>query len=218
MSTSTILQPLKLHALYTNTRAILLLLPWIVHLFISDLVLSLLLPVSFLLPKAAYHVSSKIAYLVWKGIQVIFTKANGACITISGDELPPGESAVVLANHISWTDFYLIQELAIRSGMLGRCRWFAKQQLKWVPFLGWGLWAMGMPLISRTWDKDRKELERVFRGPKQYRLPICRFTCATRLRQTWLTLDMYRARCVQRVNEIYTPEVPRNSPMVQGKQ
>lgn len=31
---------------------------------------------------------------------------------------------------------------------------------------------MGMPLISRRWDKDQKELDRVFRGPKQYRWPI----------------------------------------------
>ncbi|KAL9106073.1 MAG: hypothetical protein Q9227_008859 [Pyrenula ochraceoflavens] len=57
--------------------------------------------------------------------------------------------------------------------MLGRCRYFAKQQLKWVPFLGWGLWAMGMPLISRNWDKDQIELDRVFSGPKSG-WPICK--------------------------------------------
>ena len=66
-----------------------------------------------------------------------------------------------------------IQELAIRSGMLGRCRWFAKQQLKWVPFLGWGLWAMGMPLVSRKWMTDQKEMSRVFRGPLERRWPLC---------------------------------------------
>lgn len=68
----------------------------------------------------------------------------------------------------------MIQALAIKSGMLGRCRWFAKQQLKWVPFLGWGLWAMGMPLVSRNWVRDREELDRVFGGIRDDRWPICR--------------------------------------------
>lgn len=47
-----------------------------------------------------------------------------------------GESAIVVVNHVVWTDFYLIQELAQRAGMLGQCRWFAEKQLRWVPFLG----------------------------------------------------------------------------------
>src|SRR5271168_736692 len=35
---------------------------------------------------------------------------------------------------------------------------------------------MGMPLISRKWDKDQQELERVFRRPKTYKWPICQST------------------------------------------
>lgn len=154
-------------------RGMVIITPWLLHLLGSDVVLSLLLPVSFVAPTTAYNLSSRIASWVWQGVQTIFTRFNRAQITVSGDTLPPGESAVVIANHVAWSDFYLIQHLALQAGMLGRCRWFAKQQLKWVPFLGWGLWAMGMPLISRRWDKDSKELERVFRGPRLYRWPIC---------------------------------------------
>jgi 1-acyl-sn-glycerol-3-phosphate acyltransferase len=139
--------------LLTTLRGVLIVAPWLLYLFLTDLALSALLPVSFFAPTTAYNISSKLANLVWLGIQTIFTKPNRARITTSGDALPMHESALVIANHVSWTDFYLIQYLAIRAGMLGRCRWFAKQQLKWVPFLGWGLWAMGMPLISRKWNK-----------------------------------------------------------------
>jgi hypothetical protein len=32
---------------------------------------------------------------------------------------------------------------------------------------------MGMPLISRKWDKDQQELDRVFRVPKTFKWPIC---------------------------------------------
>ena len=104
----------------------------------------------------------------------MFTRINRAQITVSGAEkLPKNESAIVISNHVEWTDFYMIQDLALRAGMLGRCRWFAKQQLKYVPFLGWGLWAMGMPLVSRKWTTDQKEMDRVFRGVLQRHWPMC---------------------------------------------
>ncbi|KIX01858.1 uncharacterized protein Z518_09585 [Rhinocladiella mackenziei CBS 650.93] len=162
----------NLHFVLTNLRGIVIVTPWLLHLLATDVLLSLLLPLSFVAPTAAYHISSRLADLVWRGIQFIFTRVNGAQISVSGTPLPPKESAIVVSNHVSWADFYLIQHLAIGSFMLSRCRYFAKQQLKWVPFLGWGLWVMGMPLISRRWNKDQKELDRVFRGPKVYQWPI----------------------------------------------
>ncbi len=168
----------------THIRGALLILPFLVQLFITDIVLSLLLPLSVLLPTAVYDTSSRLAFFVWAHIQHIFTTANGAHITITyggdgnddivnGTGLPVGESAIVVANHVAWTDFYMIQALALRAGMLGRCRWFAKSQLRWVPFLGWGLWAMGMPLVTRDWTHDRREMDRVFGGIRRNRWPIC---------------------------------------------
>jgi 1-acyl-sn-glycerol-3-phosphate acyltransferase len=148
--------------------------PWIIHLFITDVAISLLLPISFLFPTVSYNLSSSLAFLVWSGIQNIF-RFNGGHITVSGAELPRNESAIVVANHVAWTDFYLIQHLAIRAGMLSRQRYFAKQQLRYVPFLGWGLWAMGMPLVSREWVKDKSEMNRVFNGIIKNQWPICIF-------------------------------------------
>lgn len=167
----------SLWAVFLAVRCALLTLPWLLHLLISDILLSCLLPISAIAPDLAYNLSSKIAESVWHGIQLIFTRINGAKIVVSGiDALPPGESAIVVSNHVEWCDFYLIQELAIRRGMLSRCRYFAKQQLKWVPFLGWGLWAMGMPLVSRKWTQDQREMDRVFNGILQRRWPICETT------------------------------------------
>lgn len=149
-------------------------LPWLIQLFAADVCLSALLPLSYLSPRFVYDVSSRLANSVWHAVQLIFTWLNGATITVSGSGLPRHESAVVVANHLSWTDFYMIQALAIKAGMLGRCRWFAKQQLKWVPFLGWGLWAMGMPLVSRNWMRDRTEIDNVFGTVICNKLPICK--------------------------------------------
>lgn len=160
--------------LYTKVRCALLLLPWLAQLFVADVLLSALLPISAILPDVCYNASSRIAERIWRGVQEIFTRSNKAEIIVSGAaKLPKGESAIVISNHVEWTDFYMIQELAEKAGMLGRCRWFAKQQLKWVPFLGWGLWAMNMPLVSRKWTEDQKEMDRVFRGVVQRGWPIC---------------------------------------------
>jgi len=161
-----------------NTRRSLLRAPihfilWLIHLSFANTLLTLLTPWTLLCPSLVYNLASLIAASVWTHIQHIFTRSNGARILVTGDPLPQNESAIVLSNHVEWSDFYMIQELALRANMLGRCRWFAKKELKWVPFLGWGLWAMGMPLVSRKWMQDERELRRVFDGVA--RRKICTF-------------------------------------------
>ncbi|KAI1083328.1 1-acyl-sn-glycerol-3-phosphate acyltransferase [Whalleya microplaca] len=171
-----------LERLPSDLRGVVLAAPWVLYLWVADVALSLLLLVKIFAPDLVYRVSSLIAYSVWKWIQIIFEKYNGARITFSGDKLPQKESAIVISNHVTWADFYMIQALALRSGMLGQCRWFAKIQLRWVPFLGWGLWAMGMPMVSRNWMRDRRELQRVFSGITDKRWPtwLISFSEATR--------------------------------------
>ncbi|KAK0632578.1 1-acyl-sn-glycerol-3-phosphate acyltransferase [Immersiella caudata] len=168
--------------LLTHIRGLTIVTPWLLYLLSADALLSFLLPFKLFFPNTVYNLSSRIASSVWRWIQIIFQSLNGAVITTSGDPLPYGESAIVVANHIGWSDFYMIQALAIRSGMLGRCRWFAKIQLRMVPFLGWGLWAMGFPLVSRNWGKDKGELERVFSGITARKWPtwLISFSEATR--------------------------------------
>lgn len=82
-----------------GARAAVFLLPWGAHLFVADVLLSGLLPLSAVAPTLAYNVSSKIAASVWYGIQVILTRINGAKIIISGADPPRGESAIVVSNH-----------------------------------------------------------------------------------------------------------------------
>ncbi|KAM5356279.1 hypothetical protein ACJ41O_002925 [Fusarium nematophilum] len=172
-------------SLRNHLRGIALTAPWVLYLGIADIILSLLLPLKLVSPRLVYDASSHVARSVWAWIQLIFTRANGAHISISGDALPPFESAIVLANHTAWADFYLIQALAMQAGMLGRCRYFAKAQLRLVPFLGWGLWAMGMPLVSRNWLRDKDELGRVFSNMIQKSFPtwLISFSEGTRFTQ-----------------------------------
>ncbi|PFH63316.1 hypothetical protein XA68_13773 [Ophiocordyceps unilateralis] len=179
----------------THLRGVAVTSPWLLHLLLADIVLSLLLPLRPLAPRIVYNVSSRIAESVWGWIQTIFERINGAHIVCSGDALPLGESAIIVVNHVAWADFYMIQALARRAAMLGRCRYFVKRQLRMVPFLGWGLWAIGMPMVSRNWIKDEEELAHVFSGIVNCGFPtwLISFSEATRFSKS--KYDESRAWC-----------------------
>lgn len=181
---------------YLVARGVLIVLPWTLHLFVLDIILSLLLPLSNIFSNTVYDISSLVAFTSWYWIQQIFEFFNGAKITVSGVELPQGESAICISNHVSWTDFYMIQHLAIRAKMLSRCRWFAKIELRWVPFLGWGIWAMGMPMVSRNWTKDKKELERVFTGITEKNWPTWLISFSEATRYTTRKAEEAKAWCM----------------------
>ncbi|KAL3423977.1 acyltransferase [Phlyctema vagabunda] len=168
--------------IFTHLRGLVIVVPWALYLVFMDLVLSAMLPLSYFFPNFVYNASSSVAYTNWLWIQKIFEWFNGGSITVSGDTLPHGDSAIIISNHVSWTDFYMIQAVALKAGMLGRCRWFSKIELRWVPLLGWGIWAMGMPMVSRRWTKDKKELDRVFAGITEKKWPtwLISFSEATR--------------------------------------
>lgn len=55
-------------------------------------------------------------------VRSYFKRRQKARITYSGDRLPDKESAIVISNHRSWTDFYLLHSVAIRRGMLSNCK------------------------------------------------------------------------------------------------
>ncbi len=155
-----------------NLQAALLLASIVLLLIVVDILLGLSLLFSWWFPVGAYECNSAIANYFWGYFQLIFEEWHQASISFSGDSLPSGESAVVLCNHGSWSDFYLIQSLARRSGMLGRCRYFVKKSLAYVPFLGPAFLAVRMVMVSRNWTRDQTTLEQTFGGIKRYRYPI----------------------------------------------
>lgn len=54
---------------------------------------------------------------------------------------------LVVANHQSWLDIVILQRLFNRK--IPVLKFFIKDQLKWVPFLGFSWWAMGCPFMKR---------------------------------------------------------------------
>jgi len=66
-------------------------------------------------------------------------------IDISGDVNSKGWY-LLICNHMSWLDITVLSSLNI----LPAPKFFLKDELKYVPFIGTGAWAMGMPFMKRV--------------------------------------------------------------------
>lgn len=63
------------------------------------------------------------------------------------NNLNPKEWYLVIANHQSWLDIVMLHRLLNRK--IPVLKFFIKDQLKWIPLLGFSWWAMGCPFMKR---------------------------------------------------------------------
>ncbi|SNY49407.1 1-acyl-sn-glycerol-3-phosphate acyltransferase [Arsukibacterium tuosuense] len=67
---------------------------------------------------------------------------------ISGEQTLDRESwYLLIANHKSWLDIPVVSGFAHK--LIPEPKFFLKDQLKWIPFLGTGCWALDMPYMKR---------------------------------------------------------------------
>jgi 1-acyl-sn-glycerol-3-phosphate acyltransferase len=81
-------------------------------------------------PTSVTRFNSLLASLVWRQMIALFERDGGQIIYSTGknseisgksediDTIPSGESAIVVSNHLSFTDFYLLLSLAQKKRML----------------------------------------------------------------------------------------------------
>lgn len=75
---------------------------------------------------------------------------------ISGvGNLPRKDWYLVISNHRSWIDILALQQ--VLTGKIPFLKFFIKQSLIWMPFLGQAWWALDMPFMKRY---SRQEIER----------------------------------------------------------
>lgn len=72
--------------------------------------------------KKVYAFNGRLAGIMWYLMQRVVEVQNGTKITFSGADIPVQESAIIIANHKSYADFYLIHALAARRRMLFNCK------------------------------------------------------------------------------------------------
>jgi lysocardiolipin and lysophospholipid acyltransferase len=137
------------------------------------------------------------ASALW-GVQVMFMERwGGLSVRVTGDPLPAGESAIVLSNHASYTDYVVIFALAQREGALPHCRFFAKALIAFWPLIGWALYFFDFIFVSRSWDADRARIAAAFAAyaaPPPRRLWLVSFLEGSRLKPSKLAASRRFAR------------------------
>lgn len=79
---------------------------------------------------------------------LIWRKVSGVRTAWTGDAVPVvQDNCVVIANHQSWADVLLLQDLLLDHSP--PLKWLAKRELLYVPVIGLICWAYGYPLLRR---------------------------------------------------------------------
>ncbi len=86
---------------------------------------------------------------IWCGVNnFYFNKIQRIKLNVRGlENLNTKQWYLVVANHQSWLDIVVLQRLFNRK--IPTLKFFIKDQLKWVPLLGFAWWAMGCPFMKR---------------------------------------------------------------------
>ncbi|WWD21293.1 hypothetical protein CI109_105777 [Kwoniella shandongensis] len=141
----------------------------IVLIVLADISLLLALGVKLVSELDSWNLACWTGEWFWGYMQRHWERRLNAldAIQVTGDEIPQDESALVICNHIGYSDYYLVQHLASRAKMLGKSRYFVKKEIVRIPLFGWAFWAMGMILVSRDWTSDERLIEKAFAQVKE---------------------------------------------------
>lgn len=125
----------------------------------------------------------------WWGLCVLLSELfYGTRLVLTGDDVPPGENAVIILNHQSMTDIPVVLAFAKRKGRLGDLKWFVKDVVKYVPGIGWGMLFLDCLFIKRNWADDKSYVLKVFERILKHSIPIwlISFVEGTRVRPSKL--------------------------------
>ncbi|WP_037971941.1 acetyltransferase [Succinivibrio dextrinosolvens] len=88
-------------------------------------------------------------YKIWVvDNRMLMSLTNDIRWHITGDEIPSTrKSCIVLSNHISWLDILFIG--AVYGGRIPITKFFMKQNLIYIPFVGLACYTLGMPFLKR---------------------------------------------------------------------
>lgn len=87
--------------------------------------------------------------MFWSGMNNFFiNRTQKTKWRVDGiDNLSKKDWYLIIANHQSWMDIVVLQKIFNRK--IPVMKFFIKDQLKWVPLLGFAWWAMGCPFMKR---------------------------------------------------------------------
>lgn len=188
--------------------------PLALVLFLTLLLFNLMQMLSFLVipvsRKLFRRINRELADTWWGWCVLAVERLRGTGLVLSGDAVPPRENAIVISNHQQMPDIVAVMMLAHRKDRLGDLKFFVKEELKWVPGIGWGMVFLGCVFVRRDWTQDQARIRRAFAAIVDERLPVWLVTYPEGTRLTAAKLE--RARQYARERGLDPPRhvlVPR---------
>ncbi|KAF2073199.1 hypothetical protein CYY_005481 [Polysphondylium violaceum] len=140
---------------------------------ISDVIMTLSIPVLFFSRSIFRKITNSIASFGWPLFTFAFETFGRNKIVWSGEpihEYQEGSSkglgrdrnALVTINHTYYCDWLLSFSLGERCGRIGNIKIAMKDVIKYIPFVGVGIWAMGFIFLSRKWQDDQKKINQAY--------------------------------------------------------
>jgi 1-acyl-sn-glycerol-3-phosphate acyltransferase len=122
--------------------------------------------------RAFRRVNRELADAWWGHSVTLSQRVNRVRIVLTGDDVPMRENAVVVANHQQMPDITFLMVFARTKDRLGDMKWFVKEQLKYVPGVGWGMVFLDCLFVKRDWAEDEASIRRTFARIVEDRVPL----------------------------------------------
>jgi 1-acyl-sn-glycerol-3-phosphate acyltransferase len=90
----------------------------------------------------------------------------------TGEVYPWRENGFLIANHQKMADIPGLIAIARRSGRMGDLKWFVKDELKWVPGIGWGMRFLDCLFVKRNWTADKEKVTATFAKIREEKIPF----------------------------------------------
>ena len=139
------------------------------NLVLCSVPLVLLLPLKVLVPSARPWFARRAADVYRAAVAVDdcwLGKVSGASWQRPALELDAAETCVVVANHASWADIFVLQSVLSRKGPI--VKFLCKRELAWIPVLGLIFVAFDFPMLRRRsgdtgseGERRRRDIERI---------------------------------------------------------
>ncbi|TMO45002.1 acetyltransferase [Pseudoalteromonas ruthenica] len=129
----------------------------LVNTLVWGVIVFLLGLVKLVLPLHVVTVLLHSAYNGWRGGNRLGLKIGCENFDVSfNGEVQKGAWYLLISNHLSWLDIVVLSAV----NELPAPKFFLKDELKYVPLIGSGAWAMGMPFMKRA------SKEQIAKNPK----------------------------------------------------
>ncbi|KAF2073432.1 hypothetical protein CYY_005249 [Polysphondylium violaceum] len=130
----------------------------------------LMLPAIMIRPffrKLAFQIHHKVASLWFRLVLFVFEVFNGIEVRYYGDEVGQGEAAILMMNHPSEVDWLFSYSIAQRTKSLSKIKVILKNDVRYVPGVGWGCDNLDYIFLSRDWAFDKSHIEYKLNGFKE---------------------------------------------------